>query len=208
MQTKMQKCPCGCAKLHKMASRKTSDEIVVLLWSDGSITGWVNALRGVPVRRPRSAEAHSLAVKAGWLLMGIVELYSLDELPDLYRACESVARNPQRTVVDEFERLRESKIAFVWETTAADRDGRWTEQTARLDRMRWPNIVILRTRTRSGYELFYEESELQLSGDEPRRMVREVIHKPSGFRCGNLRDLCAHLMSLSKLPGGVRHVDA
>lgn len=206
MQTETQHCSCGCATRHKMATRKTFDEIVVLLWSDGSITGWVNALRGVPVRRPRSAEARQRAVQAGWLLMGVVELYTLEELPDLYRACENVARNPQRTVADEFERLRESTIAFVWETTATDRDGRWTEQTARLDRMRWPSIVILRTR--SGYELFYEQHATQLSGDESRRVVRDAIHTPSGFRCGNLHDLCTHLMSLAKLPGGVRHVDA
>lgn len=87
-------CTCGSAASHAIAARRTADDRTIKLWNDGSIAGALGAVvRGCA--RPRTAAARSLALAAGWLVMGEAELYDFAELPALIAAARAVvARHP------------------------------------------------------------------------------------------------------------------
>ena len=192
-------CSCDAAAAHIIGRRRTADGIGIALWSDATITGtFGHAIKGLPLRAPTSDVAARRT--AAWLFAGEVALYDLDECATLYRAALAVARRAgdPGDVRSEVERLLEPRLVFAWETTASDRDGRWTEQTARLDRMRWPGVVV--GRTRAGYEVFYERrcTRLTQRADETRVIV-DVIHETSGFRCGDARTLTKFLLSINVL---------
>jgi hypothetical protein len=88
----MTACSCGETRAHVIARRRTADFRDVELWSDGSVTGrFGHALPGVPIARPRSASSLALALRAGWLFMGEVEIHDTDDLGDLYAACKWAA---------------------------------------------------------------------------------------------------------------------
>lgn len=189
-------CPCGEQSTHVVARRRTADGAGIALWSDGTITLYFgHAIKGLPVRKP-ATEAR-VRIDAMWLFAGEVEAYDLDECALLYKAALTIARrggNPG-DVRAEIARLTEPKIRFAWVTTEADRDGRWTEQTARLDRMRWPGVVV--GRTRDGYEVFYERRVRHITRDAAPRVVEDCIHETSGFRCANQRALIEFLFSIA-----------
>lgn len=193
MNTSTTDCPCGDHGTHVVARRRTADGIGIALWSNATITGFFgHALKGLPTRSaPSDASARRDAM---WLFAGEVGLYDLEECAVLYKAALTVARRGglPGDVRAEFARLSEPKIRFAWVTTATDRDGRWTEQTARLDRMRWPGVII--GRTRAGYEVLYERRFTRLTHDS--RTVVGYVHETSGFRCGDQRALVKFLLEM------------
>lgn len=190
-------CSCGCAERHVVAKRLTSDGIGVMLWSTGMVSGRFETLPGVPARRPRTAEGQAKAMAAGHLFMGWVELYELVELPDLYEACERVARRggSPGDVGRELEAmaLPDEPVLFLnFVTTSGDARGQWVEQVAVLDRIRWPGMRVLRTR--AGYEVFYESHIKSYAG----MRFPDPAHVSTGFKCSNRRELVRYLFSLLK----------
>jgi hypothetical protein len=140
-------CTCGDTEPHVIARRTTADGIAVEVWHDGAITGRcgrARALPGVPIARPRTAEAFHLARRAASLLAGEVCLYDLAELPRLYAGLPGHVRA-------EFARPESRTLAFSWVTYATDATGTPTVRVARLDRIRWPGLAVWHERGR--YEL-------------------------------------------------------
>lgn len=139
-------CSCGTDRPHQIARRLTADGIAVALWSDGALSsGMGRQLPGVPMRRPRTPKARELALCAGRLLLGEVELWDLAELGDLYAAAERAARGDGlpgtlRALMAEFECPR---LELRWTVVAADPKGRPTERRARLPRLRWPRTMVV-----------------------------------------------------------------
>jgi hypothetical protein len=139
-------CTCGETEPHIIMRRRTFDGFDVCLWDDGAVTGALGyRLRGVPVRRPRTAEGVTLARTAGALLLGAVCLYNIGELGPVYAAAEKAARldglpGTMRSI------LREAKAGMhptlTWTVLHADRDGNPRERVARLPRLRWPALIV------------------------------------------------------------------
>lgn len=73
-------------KAEILSTRRTADGYTVGLWSDGCVTsGYLHqCVKGSGVAR--TAEAVAANVRAGWLLLGEVELYDRAELPTMLRA--------------------------------------------------------------------------------------------------------------------------
>lgn len=190
-------CSCGCAEQHVVSQRRTSDNITIMLWSTGMVSSRFDTLPGVPARRPRTADGQAKALAAGWLFMGWVELFELAELPDLYKACERVARRGglPGDVGRELEAmaLPDEPVLFMkFVTTSGDARGQWVEQVAVLDRIRWPGLRVLRTR--AGYEVFYESQFKSYAG----MRFPDPAHMSTGFKCSNRRELARYLFSLLK----------
>lgn len=75
-------CSCGETTAHVIARRETADGIAVQIWHDGAVTGrYGRALPGIPVARPRTAEAIERERGAARLLADEVSLYNFAELP-------------------------------------------------------------------------------------------------------------------------------
>jgi len=143
----MMTCSCGQSDAHEIARSHTYDGIAVCLWSDGMVSGLMGfRLRGVPSRRPRTPEARENALTAGHLLLGDAGIYDADELPDLYRAAETAAREDALpgTMRDEYARIQKPATpTLIWVVLATDRDGKPTERYAKLPRLsKWPGLVI------------------------------------------------------------------
>jgi len=140
-------CTCGSTEPHTVARRRAADGTRVALWSDGSVSGPLGyALDGVPMRRPRSAESHDRAMRAGWLFLGEVGLYDADELGLLYAACERVARagGAPGDARAAFAALTAPALPTPkWEVYRTDRDGKPTLRWWRLPRLFWPGLVVM-----------------------------------------------------------------
>jgi hypothetical protein len=147
-------CSCGAAHPHRIAGRKTFDGAHVWAWSDGPITGPIGeALRGVPIVRPRTAEQVEVALRVAWAVMGEVELFELAALPALYAAARKAAAREtdpaevRRRMMALLDRPRFIKL--VW----ADLGG--GVRRARLPRLMWPGTWVEHSSSR-GYEVLYE----------------------------------------------------
>lgn len=141
-------CTCGEAHPHEVMRRTTADGISIHLESDGKVLGLMGrSLRDVPVRRPRTAESHRLALKAGRLFMNAVGFYGADEIGKLYAdACEAARRGVEiRGVQRERKNAPPEAPPLAWTTTRADRDGKPTERQARLPRLLWPGMAVSTT---------------------------------------------------------------
>lgn len=191
-------CSCGETRPHVILRRRTADGIDVCLWDDGVLGGAVGmALRGVPVRRPRTPEAAHHARRAGALLLGEVDLYDAAELPDLYAAAEGAARrdglpSTLRRLLRERQE-RQARPPLVWTVRHTDRDGRPTERIARLNRIQWPGLAVFDFCGGPGsaqgrYRLFHLRRT-------DRRFADEVC-EDTGWAFRNLADLWAHLDSV------------
>lgn len=159
----------------------TADRRGVALCSRGAIVGWHgHAFDGVPVARPRSAEGLALALRAGWLLMGEVEIYDACELGELYAAAKRVAAwgGLPGDLRAEMQRISAPAIPLRWSVLSADRDGKPTCRVATLPRLRWPATQVWHER--GVYEVLYEQGGALRS---------------SGRRFTSQRDLCAFLLS-------------
>lgn len=174
-------CSCGDAAEHIVARRMTADCFSVVMLSRGAIVGgFGHAFNGVPFARPRSAEGLALALRAGWLLMGEVELYDVGELGDLYAAAKRVAARGglPGDLRAEMHRAAPPSIPLRWTVLSADRDGKPTCRVATLPRLRWPATQVWHER--GVYEVLYEQCG--------------ALHS-SGRRFTSQRDLFAFLLS-------------
>jgi hypothetical protein len=170
----------------QVARRTTADGVGVVLWSDGAVSGRLGCkLPGVPVAAPRTDEGRRLALAAGWLFMGEVEIYDLDETPALYSACRWAA---ERNGLPGDVRARMAALAAPavrpsWEVVRTDRDGRPTTRVWRLPRVRWPGLAV------------WDHVSVGASGGRYELMAvdRQDVCTPTGLRFSRLADLAAHL---------------
>jgi hypothetical protein len=166
-------CTCGDTKRHSIASRRTSDGVAVVLWSDGSMTGNLGALPGLPAVRPRSSAE---ALRAGWLLLGEVELYERGELADLYAACRWTAQRDGLPGTVRARLHRAPRLNPAWTLIETDRDGRPVERFWRLPRMRWPGLAVWnRVNTTEPYELMDIISKFR-NLEQLSRHLQETSH--------------------------------
>ena len=138
-------CHCGQAKAHIIARRSTADGKHVLLWNDGMLTWALGyAIRGAA--RPRTAEQSAAALRAGWLVLGEVELYDSGDVSDLVTAARWVAAR-HGTPGD----LRRRYAAMTaprgpsptWTVISTDRDGAPTVRAWRLPRLGgWDGLAV------------------------------------------------------------------
>ncbi len=179
-------CTCGNETDHEIARRETADGVTVYLWSDGAVTGRMGfALRGVTLVRPKTAEAIRRERAAGWMLMGDVCLYDLDEVGALYDACRWAARRGLG-VAGARERLVNSKGPRVtphWEVYQTDRDGNPRVRVWRLPRIAWHGLAVW--------------DEVAPGHSRGRYLVctvdRDGVAESTGMYFSNLRDLAAYL---------------
>lgn len=186
--TSLHFCTCGDPEPHTIARRTTADGYHVLLHEQGGITGLMGfTIRGVPFASPRTPEGVALALRAGWLFMGEVCLYDIDELPALYAAARKVASRHglPGDLRAEMARSREPHILLQWQVMHADRDGRPTARIARLPRLRWPGTYVWHESGR--YEVMQE-----LSG---ARGHADTALTTTGFAFASQRELFAWLLS-------------
>lgn len=186
-------CSCGESHPHEVAQRRTADDAIVLLRSDGAVLGLAGAIRGVPVARPRTVEAHRRALVAGWLLLGEACAHTRAELPELYAACREAARldglpGTARRLLRE-RRERPAPVPITWTVTRADRFGRAEERYGRLPRLGWPRLAVIDScRGTRRYEVCAIE----------RHDGRDVLGY-DGMAFGRLDELYGYLRSVSAL---------
>jgi hypothetical protein len=184
-------CTCGEFAPHIIARRKTADDIAVEFWHDGAITGRMGfKLPGVPVVRPRTDAAVSAARAVASLVAGQVELHELAELPRLVDCARRVAARggSPGDLRAAFAATGERSLTLTWDIYATDRTGKPTVRVAKLDRIRWPGLVVWHERGR--YELLALRNGTALGAHN-----REALHT-TGFSFESQRALFAHLFSL------------
>lgn len=181
-------CACGETSAHEVSNRKTADGTGVVLWSDGAVTGRMGLkLPGVPMVRPRTETGASVALAAGWLLMGEIGLYDLDEVPGLYGACRWAATRNGTPGDVRARANRRPPLRPSWVVVQADRDGTPTERVWRLPRLLWPGLVVWdhvhRGARRGGrYEVFSVD--------------RDNVCMTTGCAFDRLSELAAHLETI------------
>lgn len=165
-------------KAEVIATRKTADDIVVQLWSDGAITTGMGTVVG---QEARSEEKLSLYLAAGWLVMGEVELYDASEVKRLLLAARWTAERGLDPGAMR-ERLHQKvTLKPIWTTLEADRAGKPTLQCWVLPRLRWPGLAVFREK--GAYSICQEVGH------------RSGTYSPTGFEFSNLRQLTDHLLS-------------
>ena len=124
-----------------VARRKTSDDKEVALWSDGSLTwGRWNVIKGSPhARTPAQIEE---ALRAGWLVMGEIELYDAEEVPRLIEVARKVARRGGDPGDVRAEFAKGAPLRPLWTIQEADRDGRPQVRVWRLPRLSHPDLAV------------------------------------------------------------------
>lgn len=174
-------CPCGTSESHRVAHRRTADGVVVVLWDDGAVTGLMGLrLVGVPVVRPRTEAALSVARSAGWMFLGEVEIYDADEIGSLYAACRWAAEHGL-SIGDARARLAGAhSVRPSWTILSADRDGNPKERVWQLPRLRWPGLAVWDT---CNAALRYEVMDRDRHG----------TCTTTGFKFATLAELAAHL---------------
>jgi len=179
-------CSCGETAPHVIARRETADGIAVQIWHDGAVTGrHGRALPGIPVARPRTAEAIERERSAARLLADEISLYDLAEVPRLYECARRVAAKGggRRDLLASF-----APIDLAWETYQTDRDGKPTVRVACLEEIRlavWHECGV--------YILF----EIQRRGFPGCAHMEDVLI-PTGFKFATQTALRAHLATLER----------
>ena len=167
-------------KAEVIARRSTADGKHVLLWSDGSLT-WAlgHAIKGSAF--PRTREQSERALRAGWLLLGDVELYDSNEIPTLVKAARWAADRDglPGTMRARFAALTTPKGPKpVWTVLQTDRDGKPTLRVWRLPRLIWPGLAVWHERGK--YEIMYDAR-------------RDGTYEPTGFSSPTLAGIMALL---------------
>jgi len=133
----MNSCSCGEAKGHIVARRSTADGKHVLLHSDGSLT-WPLGYSIKGSAFPRTEAQRTLALRAGWLVLGEVELHDADAVSSLVAAARWVAER-SGLPGDVRKRLAAERAPRpAWQVLSADRDGKATCRVWVLPRMLYP----------------------------------------------------------------------
>ena len=191
MTNQAAQCSCGERTPHVTMRRVTADSVGVEVWHDGAITGRCGrALPGVPVARPRTAAALELARASAALVADLVELYEVSELPRLASCARRVAMasGTAGDVRAAFAVTNAPALRFSWTVYEADRDGTPTVRVARLDRIRWPGMVIWHERGK--YELLVERNNPD-TGARSRPAL-----ETTGFSFASQKELRAHLFDV------------
>lgn len=139
VRSHMNKAP---AKDEVIARRKTYDDKAIALWSDGSLTwgGIGRTIDGSPnAKTPAAKEA---ALKAGWLVIGEVEVYDAEDVPRLIKAARKVAAKNGLPGDLRREFWKDAPLRPHWETYQTDRNGKPTIRTWRLPRVSHPGLVV------------------------------------------------------------------
>lgn len=188
----------GPALAHVLARRVTADGKHVLLWSTGELTWALGyAIRGAA--RPRSEKGRESALRAGWLVLGDVELYDADELPALIAAARWAADRDglPGTMRQRLHDVRSresvpSTLRPVWRVQSTDVRGRWTVRTWTLHALSpWAGYVVwcergcLSKASRGQYTL------CRVDGGPDRGDVTII---DTGFRFHRIADVQAHLL--------------
>jgi hypothetical protein len=178
-------CSCGELECHVIARRTTFDGKHVCLWSDGSLT-WAfgHAIKGSAF--PRTAEQTERALRAGWLVIGEVEIHNADDVSDLVAAARFVAERSglPGDVRARLAAMREPKgPAPVWNVLASDRDGRPTLRVWRLPRLGWPGLAV-----------WHERGRYEVMRALPGRGAD--TYEPTGFKASTMREVRALLVTL------------
>jgi hypothetical protein len=175
-------------------TRRTFDGHTIELWSDGGLCtpsgGRVPGL--VARRRPKDEATHARLKTIGWLFMGELCLWSLEDAPRLYAACERAADIDEMpgTVRRLMRETRPVVPSLVWTVLRADRDGRPVERVARLNRIQWPGLVVMDFcggpgSRRGRYVLMNRD--------------RSDVLTDTGFAFTTLADLGAHLRAIDQI---------
>ncbi len=125
-----------------IARRKTADDKAIALWSDGSLTwgGIGRTIAGSPHARTPAAKTDAL--KAGWLVIGDVELYESDEVPALIKVARKVAAKGGSPGDLRREFAKDAPLKPHWVIYETDRDGKAKIRIWRLNRITHPGLVI------------------------------------------------------------------
>jgi hypothetical protein len=185
-------CSCGEPDPHVVARRVTEDGVFVEIWSDGAITGRAGSrLPGLRITRARSAPAHERARRAAWLVGDEVCLYGIAELPRLVLAARRVAARggTPAEVRRAYAAMCEPRLVLTWNVYQADRDGRPVVRVAKLDRMRWPGMVIWHEAGR--YEIMLERRGSSPSGHR----LPDPVLESTGLAFRSQRALRAYLFA-------------
>lgn len=175
-----------------IARRTTSDGKIVTLWSDGDLTFALG--RGIPgLRFPRSA----LGLKAGWLVMGEVELYDASEVAPLAKAALESAKRGElpgelrarlRSKVEKqiLRSLRQDSpekgerrglgLTPIWAVLETDRDGKPTLRVWKLPRLIYGGLAVWHER--GTFEIMREappQSGTYVTTGFKRKTLREVV---------------------------------
>lgn len=155
-------CSCGRSSVHVIAERETADGAGLRLWSDGALTGSGGyGFPGVPIARPRTAEAARAALAAGWLAIDEAGLYDADEMPALYAAARRlVARNPGAQPGDLRAAMADREVPRIpirWEVLQADNRGETTCRVGTLPRLMWASVGVWHESGR--YEIMHEHGD-------------------------------------------------
>lgn len=172
-----------------IARRDTTDGHRVYLWSDGSLTRALGvSIRGAWFKPSESNRQRAL--RAGWLVLGDVEIYSDEEVSDLARAARwTVERDGlPGTMRARFAASRAiPAMKASWTVLAADARGQATERAWRLPALSaWAGYAVFDfcARGRGRYEL------MQRYGTGRRE---RDTYLTTGFRFNTQAELMAHL---------------
>jgi hypothetical protein len=182
-----------------IARRKTADDKVVLLWSDGSLT-WAlgNVIKGsAHARTPGQVQE---ARSAGWLVMGEVELYDADEVPRLIEVARKAARRRGEAALPGNVRGAFAKPASLkphWTTLETDRAGKPTIRVWRLPRLTHPGVAIWDTSRNAGRGRYEVMTEVRAGGLGQRS--GGGTYAPTGVRFHDLDKLSQYLRETSAL---------
>ena len=168
-------------KATKIARRITSDGAHVILWSDGSVLLPLGQhIPGWGQRR--------LKGRAGWLFLGEIELYDLEELPALAKAARWADRGEKTPGEMRAYLHRPPPLNLVWDVARTDPSGRPSLRTCVLDKFRWPGLAVWHERGR------YTLCTVETSG-------ADLTCFPTGFVFRSLSNLSAHLREINILAG-------
>lgn len=166
-----------------IATRETAEGHSIKLWSDGSLTWTMNQyVAGSPrARTPKNVE---LALRAGWLVLGDVELYNDSEVPSLVEAARWAAESglgPGEVRERAGKILSSAPVLHpTWTVLEADRDGFPTVRVWRLPRIRWPGLAV-----------WLERGTYTIC----RQLGRSDTYESTGFAFTNLADVSTFLHS-------------
>lgn len=190
-RSRMTKTTSAAPKDEIIARRKTYDDKAIALWSDGSLTwgGIGRTIEGSPnAKTPAAREA---ALKAGWLVLGEVEVYDAEDVPRLIKAARKVAAKNGLPGDLRREFWKDVPLRPHWETYQTDRDGKPTIRTWRLPRMSHPGLVVWdRVTGAKRYEVMHT-----LSGRGSSTLAT------TGVRFDTLPELAKYLRETSALAG-------
>lgn len=180
-------CTCGEPHPHVVMARRTADEKLIELSSDGALAvTWARAYTAGPMR---TAEGQARALRVGRAILGWAETLTEAEIADLYLRGRKLEPAPGdlrelRARLAPVERLP----ALAWQVVSADRDGRPTERQARLPRLRWPGLWVVDTCGGPGSARGRYQLMKRIAGEGA-----DVTVAPTGLAFANLRGLWDHL---------------